>query len=235
MIFSGLLLGLLGSLHCVGMCGPIAFLLPLDHQSPAKKLAQIFLYHFGRLLTYGALGVLFGWFGKGLFVADMQQRLSIAIGILMILAVLIPMKFLQRSKISQWSFSWMSRAKTALGKQLKKNRTSALFSIGLLNGLLPCGMVYMGLFGALAFASPLQSGLYMLLFGVGTIPLMTTAAYLGNFLSVSMRQKITKAIPVAVVVIGLLFILRGMGLGIPYISPSNLQLFIKADPNCIVP
>src|SRR5690606_19277551 len=128
----------------------------LDHQNPTKKLAQIFLYHIGRLLTYGALGVLFGWLGKGLFVADMQQRLSIAIGILMILAVLIPMKFLRKNHLSQWRLSWMSKARTALGKQLKKNRTSALFSIGLLNGLLPCGMVYMGLFGALAFASPLQ-------------------------------------------------------------------------------
>ncbi|WP_040460317.1 sulfite exporter TauE/SafE family protein [Galbibacter marinus] len=235
MIFSGFILGLLGSLHCVGMCGPIAFLLPLDHKNPAKKLGQIFLYHFGRLLTYGSLGVLFGWLGKGLFVADMQQRLSIVIGLIMILAALIPMRFLRASKISQWSFSWMSKAKTALGKQLKKNRTSALFSIGILNGLLPCGMVYMGLFGALAFASPIQSGLYMIFFGLGTLPLMTTAVYLGNFLSVSMRQKISKAIPVAVVVIGLMFILRGMGLGIPYLSPSNLQLFIKADPSCIVP
>jgi len=75
----------------------------------------------------------------------------------------------------------------------------------------------------------------MILFGMGTIPLMTTAVYLGNFLSVSMRQKITKAIPIAVILIGILFILRGMGLGIPYLSPSNMQLFIKADPSCIVP
>src|SRR5690606_13950766 len=166
------------------MCGPIAFLLPLDHQSPAKKLAQIFLYHFGRLLTYGALGVLFGWFGKGLFVADMQQRLSIAIGILMILAALIPMKFLQRSKISQWSFSWMSRAKTSLGIQLKKNSTSVIFSIGLLYALLLCCIVYLCLFGPLPFVSPLYIGLYMLLFGVGMIPLMTIAHYVDTFLSV---------------------------------------------------
>lgn len=235
MIISGFILGLLGSLHCVGMCGPIAFLLPLDHHNPVKKVGQIFLYHFGRLLTYGLLGFMFGWLGKGLFVGAMQQRLSVAIGVFMILAVLVPMKFLRKSKVSHLSFNWMSKAKTALGKQLKKNRTSALFSIGLLNGLLPCGMVYMGLFGALAFANPLQSALYMILFGMGTIPLMTTAVYLGNFLSVSMRQKITKAIPIAVILIGILFILRGMGLGIPYLSPSNMQLFIKADPSCIVP
>lgn len=178
---------------------------------------------------------MFGWLGKGLFVSGMQQHLSIVVGVLIIVVAVVPMRNLGRGKFSQFSFHWISRTKAALGKQLKKNKTSTLFSIGLLNGLLPCGLVYMGLFGALAFASPLQSAFYMIVFGIGTIPLMTTAVYLGNFISASMRQRITKAIPVFVVLIGVLFILRGLGLGIPYISPSNLQLFIKADPNCIVP
>ncbi|MCF8715395.1 sulfite exporter TauE/SafE family protein [Joostella atrarenae] len=235
MLLSAFILGLLGSFHCIGMCGPIAFLLPLDHKNQTKKVFQIFIYHFGRILTYSLIGFIFGWLGKGLFVSGLQQRLSIIIGILIILTALIPLRKTKSNFISKTVMLWVSKAQSALGKQLKKKKTSALFSIGFLNGFLPCGMVYMALFAAIAIGNPYQSSLYMVFFGIGTIPLMTTAVYLGNFLSVSARKKITKAIPVFVIIIGALFIMRGMGLGIPYVSPSDLQLMVKSTPNCIVP
>ena len=74
----------------------------------------------------------------------------------------------------------------------------------------------------------------MVLFGIGTIPLMTGAIFLGNFVNLSLRNKIQKAIPVFVVIIGLLFIMRGLGLGIPYISPSDAKLQISNNPaDCI--
>ncbi|MCM5664210.1 sulfite exporter TauE/SafE family protein [Galbibacter mesophilus] len=232
---SAFILGLLGSFHCIGMCGPIAFLLPLSHDKPVKKGAQIFIYHLGRILTYAFVGFLFGWIGKGLFISGMQQRLSIVIGVLIVSLALIPLRNNKSNFLSRKLMLVISKAKSALGKQLKKKKASALFSIGLLNGLLPCGLVYMALFTAIALGNPHQSSLYMVFFGLGTIPLMTTAVYLGNFLSISARRKITKAIPVFVVLIGLLFIVRGLGLGIPYLSPSDLQLMVKATPNCVVP
>lgn len=235
MLASAIILGFLGSLHCVGMCGPIAFVLPLDRAKPVKKFFQLFTYHSGRLLSYGFLGLIFGLVGKGLFISGLQQKLSIIMGVLMIVIILIPYRHLNKYNFSKPIFKLLSGVKSAMGKRLRNKSYASLFSIGILNGFLPCGLIYMALFGALAMGSPEKSALYMLLFGAGTIPLMTGAAYVGNFLSVTARKHIRQLIPVFVVVIGVFFILRGMGLGIPYISPSNVQLMVKANPDCVVP
>jgi sulfite exporter TauE/SafE len=102
----------------------------------------------------------------------------------------------------------------------------------LLNGFLPCGMVYVALFGAIAMQSPSLGILYMVLFGLGTVPMMSSIVYLNSFLTISIRNKIQKAISYVAVFIGIVFILRGLGLGIPYISPSNMSLFVQQQPNC---
>ena len=126
----------------------------------------------------------------------------------------------------------ISNVKSALGSQFKNKSYQSLFTIGLLNGFLPCGMVYVALFGAVAMQSPTLGLLYMILFGLGTIPLMTSVVYLKNAITISKKNKIQKAIPYVAVFIGILFILRGLGLGIPYISPSNTSLYIQQQPNC---
>lgn len=209
--------------------------LPLDHTKPVKKVSQLTTYHIGRLLTYSIIGALFGLLGRGLFLRQYQQQLSIIIGILLILAVIISFLPIKPIGISRPVYLFISKVKSGLGKQLHGKGYRSLFSIGLLNGLLPCGLVYMALFGAIAMASPLESSLYMFFFGIGTIPMMSAAVYLGNFISVKARRNIQKAIPFLVIVIGILFILRGMGLGIPYISPSNMNLMVKEMPDCVVP
>lgn len=223
MILTAFLLGLLGSFHCVGMCGPIAFLLPVNRQNNWIKAGQILLYHTARILAYSLLGLLFGLIGKSLNLFGFQQQVSIAVGVLMILVILVPTKTLSKYNLSQPIYKLVSKIKTALGVQLKKRTPKTFFTIGFLNGLLPCGLVYMAIFGAIAAGGVGNGALYMMAFGVGTIPLMTTAIYLGNFLNVQIRQKIRKAIPVFVVIIGILFILRGMGLGIAYISPTPVD------------
>ncbi len=220
MLLTALLFGLLGSFHCVGMCGPIAFLLPVDRNNPVKRVLQVTTYHAGRLTTYATIGLLFGFLGKRLDVFGYQQQLSIAIGLLMILVVLLPSKVFQRYNGSRFMYQWVGKIKNALGAQLKHKSMDRFFVIGFLNGFLPCGLVYMAVFGSVAAGNSLQGALYMIFFGLGTIPLMTTATYLGNFLNTSLKERLLKAIPVAVIVIGALFILRGLGLGIPYISPT---------------
>lgn len=218
MLWSALILGLLGSFHCLGMCGPIAFMLPVDRSNSLIKVTQISLYHFGRLMAYSLMGLFFGLMGKGLYIFGIQQQLSIVIGVAMIIAVLIPTRVL--NSFSKSGFKLISRLKSALGQALKKRTADTFLTIGFLNGLLPCGLVYMAVFGAIATANTLQGSLYMFLFGLGTIPLMTTAIYIGKFLNTSLKQRIRKAIPIAVIIIGALFILRGLGLGIPFISPA---------------
>ncbi len=232
MIATAFILGLLGSFHCVGMCGPIAFLLPLDRSSSFTKYLQLTLYHGGRIFTYSILGILFGLLGKGLYLFGMQQQLSIAMGVLMILSVLIPQQWLSKYTLTKPLYKVISKVKSALGSQLKKRTPDTFFTIGFLNGFLPCGLVYMAIFGAIASGTILEGSLYMIAFGAGTIPLMTTAIYLGNFLKGNFREKIRKIIPVAVFLIGCVFVLRGMGLGIPYLSPKPVTNKIEAQQHC---
>lgn len=232
MILSALLFGLLGSFHCVGMCGPIAFLLPVDRTNSFKKVGQLFLYHFGRILAYSIIGLLFGLLGKSFYLFGMQQQLTIAIGVIMVITILLPYKVFQKYNFSKPIYKVVSKVKNELGKALKKKSPDTFLSIGFLNGFLPCGLVYMAVFGAIASGNALQGSLYMALFGLGTIPLMTTAIYLGNFLTGHMRQRIRKAIPVFVVIVGCLFIVRGLGLGIPYISPKPAVEVVGANYNC---
>ncbi|MDF0716771.1 sulfite exporter TauE/SafE family protein [Muricauda sp. 334s03] len=221
MLTSALVLGLLGSLHCLGMCGPIAFMLPLDQTNQVKKTAQLSIYHFGRLLAYGVIGVLFGLLGKGLSLFGIQQKLSIGIGVLMIILVLIPGKYLNGHKLLSPIYSIIGKVKSKLGAELKKKTPDTFLTIGFLNGFLPCGLVYMALLGAIAMGSPLKGGLYMMIFGLGTVPLMSLVVYSKGMFSTSIKSRIQKMIPVFVVIIGILFIVRGLGLGIPYVSPKQ--------------
>lgn len=232
MLYSAFIFGLISSLHCIGMCGPIALMLPVDRNNPAKKTTQIITYHLGRLTAYGTIGLIFGLLGKGFFLAGIQQQLSIFIGIAMIIIVLVPEKIFAKYNFSKPVFKLISKIKTTLGSQFKNKSYKSLYTIGLLNGFLPCGMVYVALFGAIAMQSASYGVLYMILFGLGTVPLMSSVVYLNSFLTVSFRNKIQKAIPYVAILIGILFILRGLGLGIPYVSPTNMSLFVQENPNC---
>ncbi|MGB5436809.1 MAG: sulfite exporter TauE/SafE family protein [Maribacter sp.] len=232
MLLSALALGLMGSLHCVGMCGPIAFMLPVDRTNNYRKLFQVLLYHFGRLLAYGIIGLVFGLLGKGLYVFGMQQKLSVIIGVAMIIIVLIPYRTISQYNFSKPILNIISKLKNRLGQELKKKSPDTFLTIGFLNGFLPCGLVYMALFGAIAMGNAAKGSLYMVLFGLGTVPLMTMAIYMSGFLKNSARRRIQQLIPVFVVVIGVLFILRGMGLGIPYISPKPATEMATGTMEC---
>ncbi len=232
MLASAFILGLLGSFHCIGMCGPIAFMLPVDRSNSVKKISQIAIYHFGRLLAYSIIGLIFGLIGKSLYIFGYQQQLSIIIGVFMILIVVIPQKTFNKYNFSKPIYKLISKVKSALGSALKKKTMDTFLTIGFLNGFLPCGLVYMALFAAMAGGNAANGSLYMAVFGLGTIPLMTTAIYFSHFLKGTARQRIQKIIPVFVVLIGALFILRGLGLGIPYLSPAPVYDMVSNSIDC---
>ena len=232
MLYTALFFGLISSFHCIGMCGPIAMMLPVDHKNPSKKALQILTYHLGRLTAYGSLGLVFGILGRGFYLAGLQQTISITVGALMILVVVIPEKIFAKYNFSRPIYQLISKVKTALGSQFKRKSADALLTIGFLNGLLPCGLVYAALFGAIAMQNVTLSISYMLLYGLGTIPMMSAVVYVSNFLSFPIRNKLQKVIPIVSVIIGTLFILRGLGLDISYVSPSNMNLFVQANANC---
>jgi len=232
MLWSAIIFGLLGSFHCIGMCGPIAFMLPVDRSNTTRKIVQIITYHIGRMLAYAIIGLTFGLVGTSLYIFGLQQQLSIFIGVLMIVVVLIPAKTFNKYNFSKPVYKLISKVKSALGEALKNKTNDTFLTIGFLNGFLPCGLVYMAVFASLATGSAIQSSLYMILFGLGTVPLMTSAIYLGKFLNTTIKQRITKAIPIFIVIVGLLFILRGLGLGIPLLSPPPITEMTSSDMNC---
>jgi len=225
--YSALAFGFLGGVHCLGMCGPIAFALPVNRENKLKGTFQSLVYQFGRLITYSIMGLIFGTLGKGFSLAGVQQYLSIAMGVMMIIVVLWPSQKIGSVGITGFVYKHIGKLKSKLGELLKKRDTKTLFVIGILNGALPCGLVYMALIGAVATGNSIEGGIYMFIFGVGTIPFMFAATLIGNFMSIGIRNKVQKIIPVFVVIIGLLFILRGLGLGIPMLSPPDKKLHIQ--------
>lgn len=221
-LYTGLILGLMGSFHCVGMCGPIALSLPLRGRNFAEKFFSGLSYNLGRVLTYATMGAFFGVIGQGFQMVGFQRWVSIAMGTIMILAVVLPSLFTKVKSSNTIPYASWVRAK--IGKLFKQRSYGGLFLVGLLNGLLPCGLVYMAIAGAVGTSDFYTSILFMVLFGLGTIPMLLAISFLGNLITVSVRNKINKIIPYVVVVVGLIFILRGLALGIPYLSPPQEKL-----------
>ncbi len=228
-LFSALVLGLMGSFHCAGMCGPIAIALPLHGNSIPQKIFGGTLYNLGRTLTYGVMGAIFGLLGQGVEMIGFQQKISIIMGAIMILSVIFPSLFRNQYNMEKSWFSLVGKLKKSIGKLFSVRSFSSLFFIGLLNGLLPCGLVYMAIAGAIGTGEVVLGALYMVMFGLGTIPMMLSIAIAGNILSVAIRRKINRLIPVLVVVVGIFFILRGLSLGIPYLSPPKEKIEKKFE------
>ena len=107
-----------------------------------------------------------------------------------------------------------------MGQLFRTHKFSSLFSIGLLNGLLPCGLIYLAITSSFITGTSLKGGLFMLFFGLGTLPMMLAAVFFGNYMNQQLRTRLRKSVPLFLFVMAALLILRGMGLGIPYISPA---------------
>ena len=222
-LYTALGLGLLTGFHCVGMCGPIALVLPLNNRNWGTRIFSALLYNLGRTVTYSAMGAVFGIIGAGFSLAGFQRWISIVMGVFMIGTIIFP-------KINQLLYKGtgdskiMNTIKKQLAKYFQQASYKSLFITGLLNGLLPCGMVYLAIAGAIAVGSLQGSIMFMALFGIGTIPMMFLLSMLGNFASLKLKRIINKAIPFVVIVVGVLFILRGLELGIMFISPPAKKL-----------
>lgn len=220
LLSTAILVGLLGSFHCLGMCAPITWAVPGNKQKRGRWLAGRLVYNSGRLITYAGLGVIAGLLGSSLSMAGWQQGLSIGAGSLMLLGVLffgmeVPDKALLKplSRLVLW-------VKRQIGGLLAKKGFKAQLALGLLNGLLPCGLVYAALIAALSMGSVQGGALYMTLFGLGTFPMMLAAALFGKMMSQRFKQRVWNFAPKMVAIVGILFILRGLNLGIPYVSPA---------------
>lgn len=210
-------MGLAGSLHCIGMCGPLALALPLNGTKGSNRFFSALAYNTGRIITYFSMGAILGWTGSRLVVVGYQQLFSIAAGTLILLLLFLGKNL---PPIGVFPVFQARFKKYIAGFLTRKNSALGLFIFGLLNGLLPCGMVYMAIASSLIIGGPLQSGIFMAAFGLGTVPLMLVLMITGHTLSFSIRTAMKKAVPYFIGVVAILMILRGLNLGIPYVSPA---------------
>jgi len=227
-LLTGFLVGLLGSFHCIGMCGPIAIALPKTNNLVFSRL----LYNFGRVITYSMLGLLFGLLGSRLEMFGLQRIISISLGVLIILTVITPISY--RIKLSNrlGLYKLVGMLKMYFGKMFKNHSNSSMLVIGMLNGLLPCGFVYIGITGAIAVGSTLNGMLFMTMFGLGTLPVMLGASLIGSVINLNIRQKLTRLLPAFSLILAAIFILRGLNLGIPYISPKLEHKSVNKEVIC---
>lgn len=208
MLWSAFLLGFFGSFHCLGMCAPIAF--ALQQNKPKQQWLSKVLYNLGRIMTYMTLGAIVGTLGNVLAFAGWQKWLSMGTGFLMIVVGVLAVNldtFLLKSASVR---AWYTNLSQLTGKVLQ--RKNAAFFIGLLNGLLPCGLVYFALFGAMASATVTDGLLYMLCFGLGTFPLMLGTAFAGQFIQVKWRNAFKKLYPILFICLGILVMYKATNL-----------------------
>ena len=231
-LLSGFLVGFLGSVHCAGMCGPLALALPVPGGGTLTYAYGRVLYNAGRVLTYALLGAVAGLVGRALVLAGAQQIVSLILGVLILLSVLVPLAL--RSLLP--SFTLPARfsvyVQSKLAGLMKRSSSLALLVIGLLNGLLPCGFVYVALAAAITTGEVYRGVLFMTGFGAGTGPMMLVIALAGKLVQAGIRRRLVALAPVFTAVLAVLIILRGMNLGIPYISPAVSGSQTQEQPHC---
>jgi sulfite exporter TauE/SafE len=209
-------LGLLGSLHCAAMCGPLMLALPVPPGGPMRFFLGRTVYQFGRITTYALIGIIAGLVGRSLVFAGLQRWLSITLGCAILLGFFIAKKV----SLSAPVVRLVSKLKSLMSVQLREKSFRSLVLLGMLNGLLPCGLVYVAMAGAVSHSTVLGGVGYMAAFGLGTLPTMLSISLSGKIFPLSFRLQLRRAIPIGVCVLAMLLILRGMALGIPYVSPD---------------
>lgn len=205
MYISALLLGLTGSLHCIGMCGPIAMLIQGKNRN--QLILNRVLYNLGRTATYVTMGIVVGFFGKIIQWGGWQGKISIALGLLIFVVLLIPA--IQKLFLPSLS-RLVLKLKNAFTSQLQSRRPFSSTLTGMLNGFLPCGLVYASLAVALIQNSPWESAVVMALFGLGTLPMLLLAAYSWQAMKSAIPFSSAKLQTAMLVIVALVMIWRGV-------------------------
>ncbi|HMD00496.1 MAG TPA: sulfite exporter TauE/SafE family protein, partial [Ferruginibacter sp.] len=227
LITAAMVMGMLGSLHCVGMCGPLVLSLPVNSDKLYVRFIASLLYNVGRITTYSLIGLFIGAIGQSFAMFGFQQWLSIGLGISILFYLVIGKRIMRRSAVVA-NGNFLFRLRRSLAALYNKRNLSSLFLAGVLNGFLPCGLVYLALAGAAATGNIYSASLFMAAFGFGTLPLMWAVGFFGHCLSGSLRTKLRSVLPFVTAFVACILILRGIGLGIPYVSPKLEQHGNKA-------
>jgi sulfite exporter TauE/SafE len=228
-LIAAFLLGLFGSLHCVGMCGPIVMSIPLKATDKMRMLMDSMIYHFGRILCYMFLGLLMGVLGWGIYLTGYQKSITVVLGIVLVSNFIYEKAFKKKLLKTQWSNRFLPKLKLYINRALKSNSKFGIFKLGVLNGFLPCGLVYAALVGAVTANGIITSGLFMLFFGLGTYPLMLLVMVFGQYLKFRMTF-LNRLSPYLMLLFGIFLIYKGISVNIsPYLY---LDHWLDVQPAC---
>ena len=215
LLSTAFLAGLMGSFHCVGMCGPIALALP------GRRWAHRLLYQAGRVATYALLGAVVGSMGRGVALLGGGRYVALVAGAALLLSALrTPGGRVGRLVSLRGLYRLAGRLQGYVRRWPQRHAPLAAWLLGMTNGLIPCGLVYVALSGAVVSGRAAGGAAYMVLFGLGTLPLMLLAQFADRLIPLPWRAGIRRLVPLFVAALGLLFLLRGLELGIPYVSPA---------------
>jgi sulfite exporter TauE/SafE len=229
-LWTALLMGLIGSMHCAGMCGPIAISLPyrVGMQTKEETFFKILVYNIGRIITYAIFGLLFGIVGKGFFTMGVQKWFLIALAIVLIVVAIFSIDVESNVLKIPIIDKFNKKLKSALAKTLKNATIKSFLFIGILNGFLPCGLVYMAIAAAIVTGTVLSSVLYMVLFGIGTMPMMMALGYGGHLLSAKFRTILRKLYPLFMIIFAIMFIMRAFKINM---MPDDFDFWMNKMKN----
>jgi len=225
---AALIIGFTGSLHCVGMCGPLAMIVPLR----GHKWAAIITYHLSRISVYALLGFAFGSLGAQLVILESGQRFTLILGSALLLFFVVPAIFPRwgfSSKVSGLAIGFYGK----LSKPAMQSKSFLSVAVlGAINGLLPCGLVYVALAGAVSSGSGLSGALFMLAIGLGTFPATITIMSLRNYINPYIQRFSRFAVPVVAGALAVMLIARGLNLDIPFLSPKVEKVSTSGGEVC---
>ncbi|MDQ6477495.1 sulfite exporter TauE/SafE family protein [Dyadobacter sp. LHD-138] len=221
--YLALTMGLMSSFHCIGMCGPIAMAIPVQGGSKFKRFTGVFVYNSGRAIMYAALGLFLGGLGSSIVFIGYFRYLSILSGILMLAYVLWPHRLDRYFHPPQFWKNLVQLIKNQMSSLLRSRSLASTFLLGVFNGLLPCGLVYLALITSIATGSPTYGALFMLVFGIGTMPVMLAVGFFKQWLSISLRTKMRKLMPVILSIAGIILIVRGLLIQYPSSIDNNQE------------
>jgi uncharacterized protein len=225
-LLAALILGLAGSLHCVGMCGPLVLAIPFGSATKGQWISGRLINQSGRLLTYGLLGLIVGLIGERLVTAGFQQWLAVIAGLFMLLFIAWPAGM---NRLNSGPLRLVGRLKRVFAHFIQKKGYTTLFLLGVLNGFLPCGLVYIALASSLALGNAIESAAFMMVFGLGTSPALMTVSGFGKLIREKVRFRAYRYVQITLAVASMLIILRGANLGIPFVSPKVEVIQEKVD------
>lgn len=230
-------LGLVSSLHCVTMCGPLvlSYSLPLGSRKFSEQIFAHLSYNFGRILTYSALGAIAGLFGSTVgFVgqlAGFENVAAIAAGIMMIIAGVLMLDLVPSKKLQKFNpLLYTSRFLKPLGSRISSNSVGSKFSLGLILGFMPCGLIYAALLKSMATGTIVAGSLTMTAFGLGTSISLLGIGIFSSAFSLKIARYGNRLAAISVLLLGLFLVTRGV---MPLMNAAHADSQAKeAVPAC---